>query len=371
MTPHRKANHDSHSCFSPVLGRTAARRLRDDHRLKSGSSSRGIVTDFCLQNDGVGHLLFRNETAPRRCASALQVRSIVLRCVGVASWEPNQQGDGRRCLGERFEQLFEETSGPNDCRNSVASAASFGGTRSPMSSWLSASAARSARRNSTSRAIASLPMKRSWSCSTNCARASGHDSSCGGVEGHARQCGPADTVNASNVVVNRMTDAPLGAGNAQGAGIEPGPQDNSQAKEPEANAGSAVATSGRLAMGSSRPVTGRSVTATSENGRDRAERRSPSFSCAETTSGIGSARGTSAMLHPGVVDGPTTLALQAGTVVTAGETAPNSSSGDGLGIHQPRSMTRGTRAKVKTPSGRARDRAMCPAVARFVDRRAA
>ncbi len=37
---------------------------------------------------------------------------------------------------------------------------------------------------------------------------------------------------------------------------------------------------------------------------------------------IGSARGsTSAMLHPGVVDGPTTIALQAGTVVTAGETA--------------------------------------------------
>lgn len=42
-----------------------------------------------------------------------------------------------------------------------------------------------------------------------------------------------------------------------------------------------------------------------------------------------------------------------------------SSSGDGLGIHQPGSMTRGTRAKVQTPSGRARDRAMCPAVARF------
>lgn len=41
-----------------------------------------------------------------------------------------------------------------------------------------------------------------------------------------------------------------------------------------------------------------------------------------------------------------------------------SSSGGGLGIHQPGSMTRGTRAKVKTPSGRARDRAKCPAVAR-------
>lgn len=50
-----------------------------------------------------------------------------------------------------------------------------------------------------------------------------------------------------------------------------------------------------------------------------------SFSRVGTTTGIGSARDASAMLHPGVVDGPTTIALQAGTVVTAGETAPNSS----------------------------------------------
>lgn len=47
------------------------------------------------------------------------------------------------------------------------------------------------------------------------------------------------------------------------------------------------------------------------------------------------------------------------------------SSGDGLGIHQPGSMTRGTRAKVKTPSGRARVRAKCPAVARSFAGRAA
>lgn len=49
--------------------------------------------------------------------------------------------------------------------------------------------------------------------------------------------------------------------------------------------------------------------------------------------------------------------------VTAGrDRQPNSNSGDGLGIQQPGSMTRGTRAKVKTPSGRARDRVKCPAV---------
>jgi hypothetical protein len=57
--------------------------------------------------------------------------------------------------------------------------------------------------------------------------------------------------------------------------------------------------------------------------------------------------------------------------VTLASLPSGSSSGDGLGIHQPGSNTRGTRAKVKTPSGRARDRAMCPAVARFIQGRAA
>ena len=47
------------------------------------------------------------------------------------------------------------------------------------------------------------------------------------------------------------------------------------------------------------------------------------------------------------------------------------SSGGGLGIQEPGSITRGTRAKVKTPSGRARDRAMCPAAARSIQGRAA
>jgi hypothetical protein len=46
------------------------------------------------------------------------------------------------------------------------------------------------------------------------------------------------------------------------------------------------------------------------------------------------------------------------------------SSGDGLGIHQPGSMTRGFAVERQPASGRARDRAMCPAVARFNGRAA-
>jgi len=56
---------------------------------------------------------------------------------------------------------------------------------------------------------------------------------------------------------------------------------------------------------------------------------------------------------------------------TARSSATNSSSGDGLGIQQPGSMTRGFASRRQPPSGRARDRATCPAVARFIERRAA
>lgn len=54
-----------------------------------------------------------------------------------------------------------------------------------------------------------------------------------------------------------------------------------------------------------------------------------------------------------------------------GLSGANSSSGGGLGIQQPGSMTRGGSAATPAPSGRARDRAICPAVARSNERRAA
>lgn len=58
------------------------------------------------------------------------------------------------------------------------------------------------------------------------------------------------------------------------------------------------------------------------------------------------------------------------TFSAASFSAADTTSGDGLGIQQPGSMTWGTKAKVQTPSGRADDSAICPAVARN-DRRAA
>lgn len=60
-----------------------------------------------------------------------------------------------------------------------------------------------------------------------------------------------------------------------------------------------------------------------------------------------------------------------GALSDVGSGAVRSASGDGLGIHQPGSNTRGTRAKVQTPSGRAAEAATCPAVARSFEGRAA
>lgn len=117
----------------------------------------------------------RDADTAQGCAGALRVQSrVLLRGGVVASWA-NQTRGVRRCQEERFEQSFEETFATNDCQNSVAWSLSFGRTRSPTSSSRNARAVRNARRNSTSRATANLPMRRSWSCSTSFGRASGRD----------------------------------------------------------------------------------------------------------------------------------------------------------------------------------------------------
>lgn len=277
---------------------------------------------------------------------SVSVRFVALR--GGAFCPSSNRAHCRRCgLGEHFEQMFEETRRPNVCQNSAASASRSGLTRRPTLSWHSASAALSAPHSSTSPAIGSRLTKRSWQSSTNYGPASGPET-CGGVESRHAEC-------------PLTPDAKIVVGSPErrsqsGAGVAPGPQDQSRAKEPKANAGSAVTTSDRPAMGSSRPVTGRSVTATSElmdatagetalnssfdcaapmrvmfcgvripldpegkpeaNGT-RPRRRNPSkygrdsrrdgteLCQCHSFSDIGSARGTSAMLQPGAVDGTT------------------------------------------------------------------
>ena len=57
--------------------------------------------------------------------------------------------------------------------------------------------------------------------------------------------------------------------------------------------------------------------------------------------------------------------------VASSNLAPATSSGDGLGIHEPGSNTRGFAVMRQPASGRARDRAICPAVARCFSKEAA
>ncbi len=269
MTPHGKANHNAHtqqppSVFVLVANRTTAAKKPEVEKCHSlyfqprvECAAQGLAAVAPQIYGLVQRVAQAAYTAPY-CASAHPSRLTVLRSVGGVSWA--NQARGGACRRERTsEQLFSHQFQEKKSPVSVGLYGRFGLTPpEPISP--SARAARSARLNSTSQGTGSLPMRRSWSFSTNCGRASGRDQSCGGVEsGHASalrrlpakyQVGPA-------------RDFPI----KPRAGVAPGPQDFS--------------------------------------------------------------------------------------------------SGDGLGNHQPGSNTWGGRNTRPAPSGRARDRAICPAVARF------
>lgn len=113
----------------------------------------------------------RENTSPH-CARSLQAQSTVLR--GGVGTCPNRARYRHCGQGEREEQSFFESL-PALRRLDLVSRAWRSGRTSPQLSFHSASAAASAQPTSTSAATASLPMKPSWSCSTNCGPASGLD----------------------------------------------------------------------------------------------------------------------------------------------------------------------------------------------------
>lgn len=336
MTPHGKANHVVHCSCSPKEGASVRRRTPVECQSYDNLMAMGNRTYY-----GCGSASQMYKTSRPRSAVRRKVQSTVLRG-GVRSWA-NHWKDARRCQGERFEQSFEETRAPNDCRNSGASSASFGRRKSRTSSSRNARAARSAPRNSTSQATASLPMKRSWSCSTNCGRASGREFL-------------AETRRAAGTFLFK--------GAVQSSEIEP--DERSQD------------TCGILDFEGSR---GRQAGRRDEavaSGAERCERDVRAENgCVDTTLKCRSESNQRQVRSAGKPQGPRKTTVNPGrkvvsrrdcrAAVCARGDEPRAtifSSGDGLGIHQPGSITRGTRAKVKTPSGRARERAMCPAVAR-------
>lgn len=319
-----------------------------------------------------------------RYGRALQARSTMLRCVGGMSCGSNQRHGGCRCLGERFEQMFEEASRQNDCPNSGASVASFGPTKRPTSSSHNAQAALSAPHNITSRATASLPMKPSWSCLTNYGPASGLDiqmvsrhrfdgiakpvirgrkvqvgvhSVCSPVSDLRRACG-----------LPHADDLPLPSAHTAER-IEPSESCHAFAWHHHLLSDR----SGAL----SPPYAG---TVNAGGWRDRGFRKGADGGSPATSARIPAAANAALRNTPRGVRYSSQGSLRIGRrhlgaddrslAALSARLVFLSSSGDGLGNHQPGSMTCGFAYTRQPASGRARDRAICPAVARS-DRRAA
>lgn len=395
MTSHRKTHYQSHS-IRPILlayfsypdGDHRNVQLESSYLRLSAERVSRDETGFAREGRASRHGRHADQVArvptgiSLRSASEPAVRSTVLRCVGGASCPSSNRARSRRCgLGEHCEQLFVESSRGKIFPSSGASALNYGRTRRSTSSWRSASAARNARLNSTSAVAASLLMKRSWWCLTS--------------------YGPAN-------------------------GLE------SQAKEPKANAGSAVTTSGRpvwVRVGSSvvgsRTATSERMDATGGESAAPFQLCSPDWSVdpqinrawrvalrtegpaayerrygerSSMEAGIDAPRahggsirrcrtserfrGTAARGQVCLLDRSSSANFMQGRAARSARVAhnhkvvgsnptPATSSGDGLGIHQPGSMTRGFASPRQPASGRARDRAKCPAVARFTQGRAA
>jgi hypothetical protein len=109
------------------------------------------------------HITLRNSAS-----SSMVISGFVVFVWGRCSCWTNQAPRSCGCQGERFEQVFEETSRPIDYPSSAASASFSGLTKSPTWSCRKSADARSARRNSGSRASASRTRAPSSSSAPKC-----------------------------------------------------------------------------------------------------------------------------------------------------------------------------------------------------------
>lgn len=210
MTPRRKANYQSHSTrpvflayFSYPDGDHWNVQLEFSNLCRSTERLSRDETAFACRGRVARHGGHADQLARP------EVRSTVLRCVGGASWAKNQRHAGGACRVRTLEHLFQKTSRGPAATNLERLFGPYGRT-SRRSTWHNAPASRSVARSSSLTATASRMLASPPWCTSRCST------------------------------------------------IE------SQAKEPKANARSAVATSGRPAwvrVGSS--VVG-SRTATSE-----------------------------------------------------------------------------------------------------------
>lgn len=386
MTLPRKANHDSHLRIFPAHGRvlvSCTRRLSGHSVSTTRHNANGIVAH---QGPQMGHmqgaanvdhraLLSRDETpwhdvqgTTRRC----EAESIVFHG-GVASWRGIQGGASRQCPVPGA-----GTTGPKMDPNIIAlwieksCSATLRGSRchaAPNNSSSSVPVAHGAPPSAGSPDRAGRPVTRSapWSRTSWC----GSDKSprcAGGLRARStvllrgrvhswwanqqRDGGGGQSVLEKKTSLSLCSAAALLSPRAASS-LVTGSQPASVSRA--ASAPSATRTSSLQASRSRTPAqctrsTGRCWRNDSQTKEPEAERRS-----LNSVSG-GAFAGS---LPSGEIEPSVTLACP----------PSESSSGDGLGIHQPGSMTRGFAIVLQSPSGRARDRAICPAVARFIDRR--
>ena len=188
-----QVNHVAQCSCSPQYAGAAVRR-RSPVECQVYDNFVATVNGNLLRSVACGSASQMCQTSARRYARQRAVRSRVLRG-GVRSWANHSRGV-RRGLGEREEIDFFETCGRRIFRHSGASASLSGASTSPASHSRKRPAARHGRLISTSTAQPHLPMKRSWSCSTNCDRASG-------LEDYCPRCGVIESSCICNYILSR------------------------------------------------------------------------------------------------------------------------------------------------------------------------
>lgn len=279
---------------------------------------------------------------------------------GVASCRlPNRAHYRPSGLGEREEINFLESTAGKFLLCSGASASKFGAATSQTSRLLRGLAAQSARPIFTSKARRRRLTRRLWQCSTNYGPASGLEIF-GGLYRRAAGEGVIPSADHSSEIepderlqiTSRSNDCEGGGGGKAGRCDEILSSGSERCERNVFAEGSrqvlesqAKATEGKTAS------TGNATMGPASEGLR-----------------VGEPARTGRLSWPAL--GRTSNVSELG--VTGGESAAQIfSSGDGLGIHQPGSMTRGFAFRRQPASGRARQRAMCPAVARFNQGRAA
>lgn len=396
MTLHREANQNSHYAIFPALGRdivSCTRRLSGHSVSTTRHSANGIASCVGPQLDHargatkVDHcaLLCRDETsrhdvhsARRGCAAGFGAETIVFHG-GVASWCVSQ--DGGLVPGE--ERRGSKTGPKMDPKNfemgtEKSCSVTLRGSRDPAAPNISSSSAPAARARPPSDGCpvrAALPAMRSalWSQTSWCAPASDRAPRCAGaLRVRSRELRRVEGV-ASCPLPNRARCRRLGLGERFEQVFEEIHKPNDCRNSAASVSRSGPTRSQTLSWRSAWAARSARHNSTSPAIESRLTKRSwqCSTSCGPASGLEEYPRGVRYSSQGSLRKGRKHLGADDRSLAALSARLAFLSSGDGLGIHQPGSMTRGTRAKVQTPSGRARLRAMCPAVARFNQGRAA